>query len=123
MSARTTREEARNRVIAAFMLSLDKMIPADASVPLKGATFREWEDQAAQVRRAVIPTLLEERSALEENAQVAEGGRCPLCSSDRIYLKKDEIQSEVLSPDGPVVLTTQHCRCRQCDGTFSPSGA
>lgn len=82
MPARTTREEARNRVIAAFMLSLDKMIPADASVPLKGATFGEWEDQAAQVRRSVIPTLLEERSALEENAQVVEGGRCPFCSSD-----------------------------------------
>ena len=123
MPARTTREAARSRVIAAFMSSLDKVIPPDASVPLKGATFRDWEDQAAQVRRSVIPTLLEERSALEENAEVVEGGRCPFCSSDRIYLKKDETQSEVLSPDGPVVLTRQHCRCRQCDGTFSPSGA
>jgi hypothetical protein len=121
MPARTTREEARKRVIAAFMSSLDKVIPADASVPLKGARFADWEDQAAALRRALIPTLLEERSALEENAQVSDGGRCPFCSSDRVYLKKDETQSEVVSPDGPVVLPQQHCRCRQCGGTFSPS--
>jgi hypothetical protein len=104
------------------MASLDKVIPTDASTPLKGATFRDWEDQAAQVRRAVIPTLLEERSALEDNAQVTAAGRCPFCGSDRTYLKKDESQPEMLSPDGSVVVTRQHCRCRQCDGTFSPSG-
>jgi hypothetical protein len=105
------------------MASLDKVIPSDASIPLKGATFGDWEDQAAQVRRAVIPTLLEERSALEQNAQVTDAGRCPYCASDRTYLKKDESQPEMLSPDGPVVVTRQYCRCRQCDGTFSPSAA
>ena len=96
------------------------MIPSDESVPLKGATFLEWEEQVAQVRQAVMPTLLEERCALEHNARVLEGGRCPFCSADGAYLKKEETRPEALSPDGPVVITKQHCRCHQCDGSFSP---
>jgi len=121
MPARTTRQQARERVLKTMTEALDRMIPPDESVPLRGSTFRDWEDQAAQVRRAVLPTLLEERAALEENANVTEGGRCPYCSSDRVYLEKQETAPEVTSPDGPVVLTKQHCRCRACDGSFSPS--
>jgi hypothetical protein len=97
------------------------MIPPDEATPLRGSTFRDWEDQAAAVRRAVLPTLLEERAALEENARVEGGGRCPHCGSDRVYLEKQETTPEVTSPDGPVVLAKQHCRCRACDGSFSPS--
>jgi len=122
MPARTTRQQARERLIQTFMASLDKVIPADEARPLKGSTFRDWEDQAAGLRRAVIPTLLEERAALEENADVASGGRCPHCSSDRVYLEKQATDPEVTSPDGPVVLHKQHCRCRACGGSFSPPG-
>jgi hypothetical protein len=121
MPARTTREEARQRVIAAFMTSLDRIIPADHSVPLKGRLFRDWEDQAAELRRALIPTILEERSALEDNAQVEKAGCCPLCGSDSIYLEKQTTRPEVLTPDGPVLVEKQHCRCRTCGGSFSPS--
>ena len=121
MPARTTRQQARERVLKTMTEALDRMIPPDESVPLRGSTFRDWEDQAAQVRRAVLPTLLEERAALEENAHVTEAGRCPYCSSDRVYLEKQETTPEVTSPDGPVVLTKQHCRCRACGGSFSPS--
>ena len=121
MPARTTRQQARERMIRTFMASLDKVIPADETRPLKGSTFRDWEDQASELRRAVIPTLLEERSALEENARVEGGGRCPHCGSDRVYLEKQQTDPEALSPDGPVVLHKQHCRCRACDGSFSPS--
>jgi hypothetical protein len=123
MPARTTRQEARQRIIDAFMASLDKVIPPEGSGPLKGSTFGEWEDQADTLKRAVIPTLLEERAALEPNARVeaAEAGHCPHCSSDSIYLEKQATKPEVLSPDGPVVLDKQHCRCRACGGSFSPS--
>lgn len=121
MPARTTRQLARERVLKTMTDALDRMIPPDESVPLRGSTFRDWEDQAAAVRRAVLPTLLEERAALEENARVAEPGHCPHCGSDRVYLEKQETAREALSPDGPVVLTKQHCRCRACDGSFSPS--
>jgi hypothetical protein len=121
MPARTTREEARQRAIAAFMTSLDRIIPADPSVPLKGRLFRDWEDQAAELRRAVIPTILEERAALEETARVEKPGCCPLCGSDSIYLEKQTTRPEVLTPDGPMVVEKQHCRCRTCGGSFSPS--
>jgi len=123
MPARVTRQEARQRVIDSFLSSLDRMIPADESAPLKGRTFLDWEKQAELLKRAVIPTLLEERSALEDNAVVERGGHCPYCGSDRVYLEKQTTRVEVHSPEGPAVIERQHCRCRCCDGSFSPSGS
>ena len=121
MPARTTRQQARERLIRTFMASLDKVIPPDEAVPLRGSTFRDWEDQAAELRRAVVPTLLEERAALADNARVAGGGHCPHCGSDAVYLERQATRPEVLTPDGPVVVERQHCRCRACGGSFSPA--
>ena len=121
MPARTTREQARQRAIAAFMTSLDRIIPADESVPLKGSLFVDWEDQVAQMRRAVLPTVLEERAALEDNARVESPGHCPFCGSDSVYLEKQSTRPEVLTGDGPVEIEKQHARCRCCGGSFSPS--
>lgn len=123
MPARTTRERARQRMIETFMASLDKVIPPDESVPLKGRTFLDWEKQAEQLKRAVIPTLLEERAALEDSAMATGGGHCPYCGSGRVYLEKQTSQAEIHSPEGPVLIEKQHCRCRNCDGSFSPSVA
>ena len=121
MPARSTRQEARERIIQTFMASLDRVIPPDEKIPLKGRTFADWERQALLLKRAVIPTLLEERAGLEDNAVVDAGGVCPHCGSDRVYLEKQTTQTELHSPDGPVVIGKQHCRCRCCDGSFSPS--
>ena len=121
MPARTTRQQARQRAIKVFMESLDYIIPADESVPLKGRLFRDWEDQVAELRRALIPTILEERAALDDTAQVERPGYCPLCGSESIYLEKQTTRPEVLTPDGPAVVEKQHCRCRTCGGSFSPS--
>lgn len=121
MPARTTRQQARQRAIEVFMKSLDRIIPADESVPLRGRLFRDWEDQVAELRRALIPTILEERAALDGNAQVQRPGHCPLCGSESIYLEKQTTRPEVLTPDGPAVVEKQHCRCRTCGGSFSPS--
>jgi hypothetical protein len=125
MPARTTREQARDRVAKAFFASLDKVIPPDGAVPLKGSTFRDWERQVEELVRQTSPTLLEERAALEENARVEKGqaGCCPRCGSDRIYLEAGETASEVTGPHGKVVVNRQHCRCRACGGSFSPSGS
>ena len=120
MPARTTRQQARRRAIDAFLASLDRIIPADESVPLKGSTFVDWERQVGEMRKAVLPTVLEERAGLEDNARVGSGGRCPRCGSDRVYLEEGETAGEVVSPDGPVVVHRQHCRCRACGGSFSP---
>ncbi len=121
MAARTTRKEARARLLKTMTEALDRMIPEDESKPLKGSIFADWEDQADEFKRAVIPTLLEERAALDQRAQVQGGGHCPHCGSDSIYLEKQSTRPEVISPDGPIVIEKQHGRCRTCGGSFSPS--
>ena len=123
MPARSTRQEARARILAVFQAQLDRMIPADEEVPLKGATFADFEDQMEELARSALPVVLEERAALEANAEVVTAGRCPHCGSDRVYLEKQITQPEILSAHGPVVLHKQHARCRACGGSFSPSGS
>jgi len=123
MPARTTRQEARARILAAVTGQLDRMIPLDEEVPLKGATFADFEDQVEALAREALPVMLEERAGLENNAEVDTPGRCPHCGSGRVYLKKEASQSEILSLHGPVVLSKQHARCRACGESFSPSGS
>ena len=123
MAARTTRQEARARILAAFQAQLDRMIPEDESVPLKGATFADFEDQAEALAQTALPVVVEERAALAPNAEVQAAGRCPQCGSERVYLEKEVTQPEVRSLHGPVVVTKQHARCRSCGGSFSPSGS
>jgi hypothetical protein len=121
MSALISREQARRVAIKAFMSELDRIIPADQAVPLKGAKFIEWEDQVEGLVRTVAPTVLEQRAALEENAAVEQAGRCPHCGSDRVYLEKQTTQPEMIGPHGRAVIRKQHCRCHCCGGSFSPS--
>jgi DNA-directed RNA polymerase subunit RPC12/RpoP len=123
MAARTTRQAARERMQAVFGAALDRLIPSDESVPLKGATFLDFENQVEALVRAVAPTAVEERAAVAENAQVGTAGRCPHCGSGRVYLEKQVTQPERRSPHGPVVVPQQQARCRACGGSFSPSGA
>jgi DNA-directed RNA polymerase subunit RPC12/RpoP len=123
MPARTTRKEARARILATMEAALDRMIPLDEEVPLKGATFADFEDQVETLARTALPVALEERAALESNAEVVTAGRCPHCGSDRVYLEKQVTVPEVRSAHGPVVLPKQHARCRACGGSFSPSVA
>ncbi len=107
------------------MSSLDRIIPADESKPLKGSKFLDWELQVQLLKRAVLPTVLEERVALEESALVEGGqaGDCPYCGSDSVYLELQTTRAEVISPDGSLELEKQHCRCRTCGGSFSPSAS
>lgn len=123
MPARSTRQQARARILGTFQATLDRMLPSDDGVSLKGATFADFEDQMEELARSVLPVVLEERAALEANAEVADAGRCPHCGSDRVYLEKQVTQPEVLSAHGPVVVPRQHARCRLCGGSFSPSGS
>ena len=123
MPARTTRQEARARILAAVSAQLDRMIPPNEGVALKGATFADFEHQVEELARGVLPVVLEERAALEPNAVVPAAGRCPHCGSERTYLEKQVTQPEILSLHGLVVLPKQHARCRACGGSFSPSGS
>ena len=123
MPALTTRQQARARILATVTAELDRMIPEDETIPLKGATFSDFEDQVEVVARSTLPVILEERAALETNAKVQTAGRCPHCGSDRVYLKKETTQTEIRSPHGYAVISQQHGRCRACNGSFSPSGS
>jgi hypothetical protein len=123
MPARSTRQEARARILTAFTAQLDRVIPEDERVPLKGATFADFEDQVDTLAQAALPVALEERAALESNAEVQSAGRCPHCGSQGVYLENEVTQPEVRSRYGPVVLHKQHARCRSCGGSFSPSGS
>jgi hypothetical protein len=123
MASRTTRQAARARILAAFAAQLDRIIPADETVALKGATFADFEDQVETLVRAAVPVVLEERAALAPNAAVTTAGRCPHCGSAAGYLKPEVTQPERRSRHGVVVLPQQHARCRTCGGSFSPSGA
>ena len=123
MPARTSRQQARESARRAFEAALDRIIPADESKPLKGAKFIDWENQIEQMAQAVLPTVLEQRALLEDNAQVEGAGHCPHCGSDRTYLEKQVTQPEIISPHGPVLLQKQQARCHCCGGSFSPSGS
>jgi len=123
MAALTDRKAARERLLSMFQSALDRAIPADEREPLKGSTFADFEQVCYEVGRPVVAALVEERAKLEPNAQVEQAGRCPLCGSERTYLKKQSIQEERISPTGPLVIQKQSARCRACNGSFSPSGA
>ncbi|MFP4054991.1 MAG: hypothetical protein ACLFV7_14115 [Phycisphaerae bacterium] len=126
MAARTTREAARQRVMAAVEAALDRVIPADESQPLRGRTFLEWEDQADAFDQAVTTTLLEERAALEDTAAVEarDLGRCPHCGSDRLYLQCSEPTDRTMRTlHGEVEVGHQSVRCRACGRSFSPSAS
>jgi len=121
MAAQMSRMEAREALQKTFEALLEKCISADESVPLRGRTFAEWEDVADEFDQAITGRLLEVRALLDAAAKAEEAGRCPHCSSTRVYLENTSDQVEVQSKHGVVVLPRQRCRCRACDRTFSPS--
>src|SRR5258706_13196552 len=84
MPARTTRKEARERLIQTMMAALDRIIPEDESKPLRGTTFGSWEDQTDAFKQAMIQTILAERVGLEENARIENRGHCPRCGSTSV---------------------------------------
>ena len=53
MPPRSTRQEARARILATFQAQLDRMIPEDEEVPLKQAGFT-YSDRAAMTRRNAL---------------------------------------------------------------------
>jgi hypothetical protein len=123
MPARTTREEARKRIMAVVEAELDRMIPPDENTPLKGRVFADFEDQVERFVGKVSGVMLEERAALDSHAKATDGGSCPFCGSASVYLEKQETQPRIRSPQGECHPALQHARCRDCDGSFSPSGA
>ena len=122
MGALTDRQQSRDRLRGVLEELLERFIPSDESKPLRGRTFREWEDHADVFDREMTAAFLEELAALDQAAKVEGSGRCPHCGSDRVYLVKGSHSTELQTKHGRVVLEQQQCRCRACDRVFSPSG-
>jgi hypothetical protein len=118
-----TRQQVREEALRAFEASLDEMVPADETKPLKGRRFGDWEDQLETMIRNIAPVMLQGRQALEENAHVAVAGRCPHCRSANTYLEKQPTLRKRHGPHGATEVLVQQARCRDCDGSFSPSGS
>jgi len=57
---RSSRQEARARLDAAYFKMRDRMLPADESQPVKDGLFWEWEEMADEFDREVTGRLLEE---------------------------------------------------------------
>jgi hypothetical protein len=123
MPARTTRQEARARLQKMFATALDRLVPQDESVPLKGRVFLDFENQVDEVGKPLLAAMMEERAALDAQAAVEQAGRCPRCGSERTYLEKTKPpqKREIISPNGPVLVEEESCRCRKCNRAFSPS--
>ena len=123
MPATTTRQEARERLLKTALCAIDRLVPADENVPLRGSTFADFENQSYEVSDAILTAMMEERAKLQGNAIVEKPGLCPHCGSNRTYLedKAAGIHQEIRSPSGPVLIAKQGARCRACDGSFSPS--
>lgn len=122
MPALTTREVARERIAAVVKSVVERVIPEDESKPLRGTTFREFEEQVYRAGNEILAAMLEERAQLSPRAEAQEAGRCPHCGSERTYLEKGKTKYEMRSPVGMVVIERQGARCRKCDGSFFPSG-
>ena len=123
MPALTSRQEARERLFNTAQSAINRLVPADENVPLRGSTFADFEDQSYELSDAILTAMIEERAKLERNAVVLGPGLCPHCGSNRTYLedKGASINQEIRSPSGPVLIAKQGARCRACDGSFSPS--
>jgi predicted Zn-ribbon and HTH transcriptional regulator len=121
MAATTTRAAARERLQKHFMDWMNQAIPEDEAIPMRGETFQDFENQAGELKSAIVPTVLEELAALNKAARAEKPGRCPHCGSEKTRFIRESGSTEMRAPDGILVLTMQRARCRSCDRSFSPS--
>ena len=118
----SSRESARERVLAVVRGALDKYIPADPNQPVKDGKFWEWEELADAFDREVTAAFIEELAGLSAGASLAKPCVCPFCGSANTKWLDDQAKRERQSKHGTVVLPRQVARCRPCGRTFSPSG-
>ena len=124
MSALTSRQAARERLLRHLQMEVDRLLPADQSIPLRGSTFLDFENLAERASNDLYTVILEECVALSGQAQTRPTvGRCPYCSSPRIREIGQAEAAEVRTPRGVVVMSEQTFRCRDCSRSFSPSAS
>jgi DNA-directed RNA polymerase subunit RPC12/RpoP len=122
MSELNSRQAARERILKQIQAEVDRLLPADPTVPLQGRTFLDFENVAEKVSNDLYVTIVEERVMLagQEKPTVA---RCPHCSSPRLRKVGEVRQKEIRTPRGVAAVEECSLRCRDCGRTFSPGAA
>src|ERR1022692_1319994 len=83
MSTVTSRQAARERILKQVQAEVDRLLPADPTIPLQGRTFLDFENVAERVSNDLYVTIVEERVMLT-GLDRPTVGRCPHCSSPRL---------------------------------------
>jgi transposase len=122
MSALTSRQAARERILRQVQAEVDRLLPADPSIPLQGRTFLDFENVAERVSNDLYVTIVEERVMLA-GLDRPTVGRCPHCSSPRLRKVGEVRKKEIRTPRGVATVQEPSLRCRDCGRTFSPSAA
>ncbi len=124
MPAITTRQEARERLLKTALSAIDRLVPADQSVPLRGSTFADFENQSYEVGDAILTAMMEERAKLGRSASVNEPGPCQNLIADRIgrTLRRRGL---CIQQENPLAQRTRgHCQTGRplpsLDGSFPP---
>ena len=123
MAATTNRAAARARLRQTLEAALDRLIPLDENVPLKGRRFLDFEQQADELKRALLPTFLEERAALDSQAQVAAPGRWPIGSGPteaavKQFNKRIKGTEQFWNPQGAEAIMALRALWRSEDGRW-----
>ena len=122
MSTMTSRQAARERILKQIQGEVDRLLPADESVPLQGRTFLDFENVAERVSNDLYVTIVEERVALS-GLDRPTVRRCPHCSSPRLRQAQKAGGKEVRTPRGVATIEEPTLRCRDCGRSFSPGAA
>jgi DNA-directed RNA polymerase subunit RPC12/RpoP len=122
MSAVTSRQAARERILRQIQAEVDRLLPADPKAPLQGRTFLDFENVAERVSNDLYVTILEERVMLA-GLDRPTVGRCPHCSSPRLRKVAEAGRKEIRTPRGVASIEEPTLRCRDCGRSFSPGAA
>lgn len=123
MSTVTSRQAARERILRQIQAEVDRLLPADESVPLQGRTFLDFENVAERVSNDLYVTIVEERVMLTGLDRLPARRDCPHCSSPRLRKVGEVRKKEIRTPRGVATVEEPTLRCRDCGRTFSPSAA
>jgi transposase len=122
MSTVTSRQAARERILKQVQAEVDRLLPADPTIPLQGRTFLDFENVAERVSNDLYVAIVEERVMLA-GLDRPTVGRCPHCSSPRLRKVGEVRKKEIRTPRGVATVEEPALRCRDCGRTFSPSAA
>ena len=92
MPALTTRQEARERLLKTALSAIDRLVPSDESIPLRGATFADFENQSYEAGDAFLTALPDHQGA--GTRKIPQRIQGPLRLALLIKLDRDDYEYE-----------------------------